>query len=460
MKTFSAIILLPLFLWAQFQFIPINVDYASYASSDTSAYLDVYLSFFQGNLNYADNGDGSFTAAFVTKVTLEQNGTPVRQFAHNYQNTTRDTSNLRLYNQFVDIFTTEIPYGKYQANVELLDKNSMLKGQFKLDIVTIERTPELFLSDIELCTQIRRDTTKNLFYKNGLRVVPNAQAVYNIAQPMLYYYVELNNLDYSPDEKRFYEFEYAITTTEGDTIKSRGPVRKPILAGTLVEAGGLNVMALPRQFYFLAIKATDLATKNVATSRKKFFVFKPVKNDTSATQGTTAPEISEVYLTMNKKDMQQEFRVAKYIATRNEEKVFSNLENEDAMRKFLTSFWNRRDKTAHLAYGASRQKFMQRVEAANARFRAMGKEGWRTDQGRVFIIYGEPDEYERFPSSMDLLPYVIWYYHNLEGGAQFIFADQEGFGDFELIHSTYRKELQNPDWQTIIRKKSGSGSQF
>ncbi|MEJ2542771.1 MAG: GWxTD domain-containing protein [Calditrichaceae bacterium] len=87
----------------------------------------------------------------------------------------------------------------------------------------------------------------------------------------------------------------------------------------------------------------------------------------------------------------------------------------------------------------------------------MGREGWKTDRGRVFLIYGDPDEYERFPSSMDALPYIIWHYYDLEGSQIFVFTDLDGFGDYRQIHSSYRKELQNPNWQNMLSKSSGSG---
>ena len=98
---------------------------------------------------------------------------------------------------------------------------------------------------------------------------------------------------------------------------------------------------------------------------------------------------------------------------------------------------------------------------ANQKFgNAMG-EGWKTDRGRVLIIYGLPDEIERFPNTIDTKPYVIWRYHNLEGGAEFIFFDRNGFGRYELIHSTYRKELNNPSWFNIISNtSSNSGDPF
>ena len=57
----------------------------------------------------------------------------------------------------------------------------------------------------------------------------------------------------------------------------------------------------------------------------------------------------------------------------------------------------------------------------------MSKIGWKTDRGRVLILYGEPNEIERFPNQMDKKPYEIWHYDDVEGGVIFVFADLSGF---------------------------------
>jgi hypothetical protein len=81
----------------------------------------------------------------------------------------------------------------------------------------------------------------------------------------------------------------------------------------------------------------------------------------------------------------------------------------------------------------------------------MGKEGWQTDRGRVYILYAEPDEIERFPNSGDSKPYEIWHYNQIESGVIFVFIDRNGFGDYQLVHSTKRGELQDESWQKYLQ---------
>lgn len=457
MKKFLLLLITPLLCSAQFQFIPISADYATFYASDTAAFVQVYLSIYQGNLKYYKAEDGSYAASFTNKVSVSKEGKMISKLSHPYQNTTTDTAKFNRYNQFVDVFNMELPYGEYKVAVQMLDNNSSLRGEYILELKTIQPKKEIYLSDIELCTEIKRDTTQNMFFKNGLRVVPNPRSTYDILQPMLYYYVEINQLPFSAAAERFYTFEYHITDSKGDTIKTKKPVRKRVIAPTLVEAGALNVIALPKGNYFLNIRATETESDFSVSGRKKFRVYKPSKEDTSRAIASL-PDIDEVFVSFSKEQLLEEFKQALYLSTTNEKKVFENLGNVQAMKQFLTGFWRLRDKQGNVPFGSNRREYIKRVVYVNSKFGSMGRKGWQTDRGRVYLVYGEPDEYDRHTSSMDTQPYVIWNYHNLEGGATFIFADRSGFGEYELLHSTYRKELQNPNWQQLIRKSMDSNS--
>ncbi|HES59629.1 MAG TPA: GWxTD domain-containing protein, partial [Caldithrix sp.] len=360
------------------------------------------------------------------------------------------------YNQFVDIFTIEVPYGYYKAKVEVFDNTSLKKGEYLFEINTITPENGLFLSDIELCSKISQDTVKSIYFKNGLKVVPNPRRTFDVLQPMLYFYVETNNLSYDVSQQTQYAFSYAIITTDGDTVKERKPVLKNIAGPKLVEIGGFNVMALPQNHYFLVIKAKDLLTNKEVTARTRFQVYKPTSETVPSEEDQNAI-ITGIYGEFTKEDLEKEFSVAQYLTSRDEEKVFKKLENAEAMKSFLINFWQSKDQQYAKKAGEFRKEYMNRVDIANERFRSMGREGWKTDRGRVFLIYGEPNEYERFPSSMDVLPYIIWHYYDLEGSQFFVFVDMDGFGDYRQIHSTYRKELQNPNWEGAISKSSGGG---
>lgn len=131
--------------------------------------------------------------------------------------------------------------------------------------------------------------------------------------------------------------------------------------------------------------------------------------------------------------------------------MFSQITSEDGRREFLAKFWSEVEAGRSGRAGILRSVYLQRVLNADQRFRALGRPGWRTDRGRVLMLYADPDEIERFPSSQDTKPYETWHYYSIENGVDFIFVDRSGFGDYTLVHSTKRGELQDPDWQRFLK---------
>ena len=122
----------------------------------------------------------------------------------------------------------------------------------------------------------------------------------------------------------------------------------------------------------------------------------------------------------------------------------------DGKRNFMKQFWLNRDTELATFQNEYRGEYLRRLKFVNEKY-GSGKPGWKSDRGRVLLLYGESDEIERFPSSSDNRSYEIWNFYKIQGGVAFIFVDIRGFGDYILVHSTARDELQDHDWQRWIR---------
>jgi GWxTD domain-containing protein len=442
--------IIPAVIYGQLKVLPVFADYAVFSASDTTAYVEVYLSIYQGNLTYRQENE-SFNASFTTTTTLYKEGSEYGELSHSYHNTVGDTTAINIYNQFLDIYRYELPFGVYKAKVQVIDNRSALRGEIEFPLEIERPKEEFYFSDIEFCSKITRDAAETLYLKNGLQVLPHPRRTFDALQPMLYFYTEINGLPFNESEETFYTFEYSITNVNGDTLRNKPAVKKKIYGPVMVEVSGMNVIALPKGLYYLNLAATLDGGKKSIVKRSKFYVNKKSKNAPTENK-QSAVLITGVYTDMNEEDIELEFKMAKYIAGQQEIQIFKNLETKEAMAKYLAEFWARRDKAAMMSPGIYRQNYLDRAQFANEKYRYMGRDGWKSDRGRVFMIYGEPDEYERFASSMEDAPHEIWHYHSLEGGSIFIFGDIQGFGEYQLLHSTYRKELQNENWRNELRK--------
>lgn len=97
-------------------------------------------------------------------------------------------------------------------------------------------------------------------------------------------------------------------------------------------------------------------------------------------------------------------------------------------------FWKKRDPSPDTDRNEMMEEYYARVEFTNKNF-SHHKEGWKTDRGMIYIIFGPPDNIERHPFEINTKPYEVWSYYGIN--REFIFVDDTGFGDYRL---------QNPDW--------------
>lgn len=93
-------------------------------------------------------------------------------------------------------------------------------------------------------------------------------------------------------------------------------------------------------------------------------------------------------------------------------------------------FWEKRDPTPGTERNERMEEYYYRIAYANREYGSLAQ-GWKTDRGHVVVLFGEPDYVERHPYNFDVKPYEVWFYYRL--GRQFIFVDETGFGDYELM---------------------------
>jgi len=94
-------------------------------------------------------------------------------------------------------------------------------------------------------------------------------------------------------------------------------------------------------------------------------------------------------------------------------------------------FWKELDPDPGTPENEKLNDFLGRIRATADRFAARGQPGWRTDRGKVFMRYGEPDDVENIPQGFNTPAYEIWRYLALN--ITFVYSDTSGFGDYVLV---------------------------
>ena len=122
-----------------------------------------------------------------------------------------------------------------------------------------------------------------------------------------------------------------------------------------------------------------------------------------------------------------------YIIKPEELAAYQKLTTNEEREKFIEQFWERRNPNPGSPHNQFREDYYRRIAYANAHF-ASSLPGWKTDRGRIYIMYGPPDEIEAHPAQKPH-PTEEWRYREMKGvGAKVImrFVDQTGKGDYHL----------------------------
>ena len=126
-----------------------------------------------------------------------------------------------------------------------------------------------------------------------------------------------------------------------------------------------------------------------------------------------------------------------YIILDEERAAFLRLTADEERKMFIEQFWLRRDPTPGTRENEFKDEHYRRIAYSNQRFAAAsGKDGWRTDRGHMYIMYGPPDEIESHPKGVTgAYPTDVWLYRHVDGIGEnltFTFIDRSGTRDYQL----------------------------
>lgn len=425
----------------------LNLDYARFRNDDRSGYLEIYYAFYPNLVTSDPSPDGGNVGWVVLteRLTERATGSPVVFERHMMPIRVRDTTQLNAGLTTVSQTGYALPYGSYTLLVMAVDSlNTQRRDSISLNIDINPIGPDVTVSDLELCSSIKEGSGGGAFVKNTLEVVPNATLMFGVTgHPVLFQYAELYNL---PPAVPF-TLSTTLQDARGQTVRKSTRTRS-FSAAHAVDVGTMNISSIPSGRYSLVYQVLRDSTVEVARTSKVVYLYNPhLQPKTVSATSLKASEMAGLTF----EELGDEFHKARYLATDQEAQGFARLGTAEARREFLARFWTEVERGRGGFAEITRVDYLQRVGVANQKFRVHGREGWQSDRGRVFLLYGEPDDKERVPSNEDTKPYEIWYYNQIESGVQFIFIDRSGFGEYILAHSTKRGELQDESWQRLLR---------
>src|SRR5712692_5969909 len=144
-----------------------------------------------------------------------------------------------------------------------------------------------------------------------------------------------------------------------------------------------------------------------------------------------------------------------YIISPDERNAFLQLDTNEEREQFIEQFWLRRSSNPDLPENDFKEEHYRRIAYANEHY-ASGIPGWKTDRGRMYIMWGPADEVESHPTggtydrpmeegggSTTTYPWETWRWRYLEGIGENIileFVDPSGSGEYHLTMDPSEKD--------------------
>jgi len=146
-----------------------------------------------------------------------------------------------------------------------------------------------------------------------------------------------------------------------------------------------------------------------------------------------------------------------YLITKEEKELFLKLQQDEEREKFIERFWEIRNPTPGAPTNPFKEEHYRRLEYAEHYFGlGSGTDGWRTDRGRVYILFGPPQQRAFHTSHQKLRPIEIWFYSSshpaLPPFFYLLFYQRDNIGDFRL----YSPYFDGPD-KLITSHQAQSG---
>lgn len=377
-----------------------NLDWAAFQGNADSSRVEFYYGIGYDQLHFLPVEDqliAPFTISFAMKGLDNQFATAGSLRKRARIKSFREAMATR--RTFVDQFSVLAPPGTYEITATIAD--SAGQGTLTDTIVVPDFSRGLSLSSVQLAAGLIADTITG-----GFGVVPNPGRRFG-ADGVKSVYAYFEGYGLKPDSGG-YEISYQLLgANRKDTFFSAKPFRRRKSGTKTATTLELNIESLPSGSYIFLAQLTDLSNNQRVNTERSFTI------------GTEPTAVSSPYRFQPSPREEPYYREIQFLATPKELAYYNNL-SDSGKTAYLAWFWSKHNLS----------EFVRRMETAQVRFKTARTPGVKTDRGRIYVKYGEPDAVERKTMEMDIKPREYWHYYQL--GLTFIFIDLRGDGDYRL----------------------------
>ncbi len=455
-----------------------------YLPEANQPYLETYLSVDAWSCRFVPVS-GGYQATIDALLVVRDGAEAIYAKRYTLNSPVVSDSNATDFN-FLDVQRFSLPSGVYKVELTLRDTNSGSEGETAVQTVHIDFAPKQpSMSSIQFMAAARETTTPNMLSRGGYDMEPYCSDFIPEAMGQLNFYYEIYNIDKEGHgtiggalssggkDKGIVTYAYIEDAATGQRMGDASVVRRSESAPLIAHYSTLNIEDLPSGNYNLRVEVRDHKNDLLLYTRKPFFRANSQPRQTAAATGDVSLSFAAK---LNDEEQLRNYLDALYPIATDEERATAdelNKRNNLAEKQaFLYYFWMRRDEQQAEALW---EDYRERVDYVDHNFAYPRTPGHRTDRGRVYLKYGQPDfirDEKNFVGALHLgsgnrrmeagtghvyyLPYQLWRYNKLDNDDNnrvFLFWDELRSGYYKLLVSNARGETWDPLWERRLSQQ-------
>ncbi len=434
------------------------ISHKAYCTNKMQPYIEFTFIIGGNSVQYVKNDNGKFEADVEIRVDVAKGDTVVKSLHYILSSDEfADTANFEM-PDFADIQNLPVPNGDYFLNFYLKDRHRDSVELKYIDRIVIDFPEDKISSSRISLYQEMSAPDAPMYIKYGYYMPPLYYNYVPESQYALPFALEVYNTKHVLGANKSMKARCFIEYAENKLVAQPNSIITKSLKtdNVVLVIDQFNVFNLPSGNYNLVVELLDEQDSLLLVNKLFFQKSNPSIKFDIERYNDVVIDNSFVSKMTDRKELESYVQSLYPISTNSEREFFETrmkLVTTEQLQRFFYSFWLARNPNNP---EAEWDKYNKLVSYVQERFGSKQVKGYKTDRGRVYLQYGQPNDILEVPSDPVTMPYEIWHYYYLDDqtNVKFVFYDPTlTANDFELLHSNKYGEPHDTNWKMRLVKK-------
>lgn len=435
------------------------ISHKAYCTANMQPYIEFTFIIGGNSVQYALGETGKYSAEVELRVEVTRNDSLVKTL-HYILASDEFADSVRMGKpDFADKKNLPVPNGDFILNFYLKDRHRDSVELKYIDRIIVDFPEDKISSSrISLYEDMTAAKEPGIYTKYGFNLPPLYYNYVHEEQYVLPFALEVYNTrkvlgDGQPLKAKCYVEHYENKLV---ALPNQMVTKDLQTSDVVLVFDRINIFKLPSGNYNMVVELYDSKDSLLLINKLFFQRSNPsIKLDLADYE---AVDVKGSFVTKieDRKVLEEYIRSLYPISTGLENEFFDtrmkNISTEE-LQRFFYAFWLTRNPND--PEGAW-NKYNKMVQMVQERFGSVQEKGYKTDRGRVYLQYGQPNDITEVPSDPVTVPYEIWHYYYLDDqpNVKFVFYNPSLIGnDYDLLHSNKYGEPHDTNWKMRLVRK-------